>query len=78
MNNHGLFKKISPSWWASFAHSIIGNVNTTYAVRMQNGENQKNSSEYILAYCGFAREWDQDCGEAKYVCTSPGPIFEAR
>ena len=43
---------------------------------MINGSHPENDSIYRLTYCGYARRWDQTCSSAKYVCTSPGPIFE--
>lgn len=35
-----------------------------------------NSSKYQRRFCGFARNWDEDCDHARYICTVPGPYFE--
>ncbi len=48
-----------------------------YVVKIMDGANQTNSTNYGMRYCGFARPRTGTCEQdAKLICTNPGPTFE--
>lgn len=48
-----------------------------YVVKIMDGANQTNSTNYGMRYCGLARPRAGTCEkDAKLICTNPGPTFE--
>ena len=38
--------------------------------------NEDGTQEQQLVYCGLARTWEGKCEDAKFVCSTPGPVFD--
>lgn len=46
----------------------------TYVVSMISTYDENGEAK--LRYCGLAREWNGDCTNPSYTCSSPGPMFD--
>lgn len=48
-----------------------------YVVEVLDGDNQTNSTDYGMRYCGLARPRLGSCEkDAQLICTNPGPSFD--
>lgn len=46
----------------------------TYVVSMISTYDENGEAK--LRYCGLTREWNGDCTNPSYTCSSPGPMFD--